>query len=338
MAASIADPHYSVYIVSGGTKYNITSLLTELSMNESRNQIAQSATIRFMNVWMGGNWLSASIKVRDRVFIYANDGSRNAEVFRGFIWTRDYNSALTEREITLRCYDNLIYLQESQASEFFASGKSTKDIVSTICDEWGIKLEYEYESITHTKLALRGDLADILTTDILDLVKAQTGKKYVLLSDQDTMRIKTIGTNSTLYKIASGGNAVSTVSTATMDGMTTKVVILGKADKEERRPVEATVTKNTDEYGTLQKIINRDKDTTIEEAKEEANNILKDEAQPKQTYEVVAPDIPWIRKGDKVLVNAGDIQNRTLIVTALSRAITAKSKHLELTLADEGQA
>ena len=45
-----------------------------------------------------------------------------------------------------------------------------------------------------------------------------------------------------------------------------------------------------------------------------------------------AVDIPWIRKGDKVLINAGDIANATLIVAGVERSISNKSKEMTLTL------
>lgn len=333
MKASPSNPIYSVYVDSKGTKYNLTPALLSLDISETNKQIAKSATVSVTNVMVGGKWLTGIIGVRDRVFIYANDGSGNKEVFRGIIWRRDYKSSLMDRELTFKCYDDLIFLQESEVSEYFESGKGTKDIISTIASQWGLKLSYEYESITHAKLVLRGTLSDVLTSDILDLVKKQKGKDYVILSEQDTMYIRGVGQNSTVYRFVRGSNTISTTSKITMEGMITQVVILGKADKEDRKPVQATIADNTDVYGTLQKIIDRG-ETTLEEAEAEARNILKERSIPSKEYEIVAPDVPWIRKGDKVYINAGDLANLYMIVTEVDRSISSRGKKMTLTLKD----
>lgn len=332
MKASSENPIYSVYIVSGTNKYNITPALIALDFSDQKKQMAQSVSIGVMNVKVGGTLLSSLLKVRDRVYIYADDGSRNDEVFRGYIWTRSYRSSLNDRDLTLKCYDNLIYFQESEEAEYFSSGKSTKDVVSSLCSKWGVKLEYSYESITHAKLALRGNLSDIFTTDILDLVKDRTGKKYVILSVKDTMQVKTLGSNTTVYSFKAGQNAIKTASSCTMDGMITKVVILGKADKDDREPVEATVSGKTSEYGTLQKVISRDENTSLADAKKEAQSIIDKDGTPKWEYELTALDIPWVRKGDKVHLNAGDIYNSYLIVTGVERTIENSRKEMTLTM------
>ena len=331
MNASLENPIYSAYIVSGAKKYNVTKALQSIDFSDRKNQFSKSATLHLVNVATGGSWLSSIIKVRDRVYIYADDGSKNEEVFRGFVWTRSYRSALTGHELQLRCYDNLIYMQESEDSQFFASGKSTKDVMQSICEAWGVSLEYSYESITHGKLALRGYLSDIIIDDILDLVKDRSGKKYVILSEKDTMQVKAVGSNTTVYTIQAGKNAIDTTSECTMDGMKTKVVILGKADKDDREPVEATEKGNTEGYGTIQKLIDRDSDTSLADAKKEAQNIIDEDGNPKWEYAITAPDIPWIRKGDKVKVSAGDIA-RELIVVNIDRNISNDGKKMELTL------
>lgn len=332
MGASAANPIYSAYIISGGKTYNLSSVLISLEMSESKYQMAQSVTLRVSNIMVDGQWLSNIFKVRDRVSIYANDGTKNDEVFRGFVWDRDYRSSVSEREISLKCYDHLIYLQKSESSEFFTSGQKTDAIIGSICNEWGIKYEYSYANMTHSKLVLRGYLSDIITSDILDLVKDFRGQKYVIISSKDVMHIKFVGGNQTIYRIVAGSNAVSTLSRTSMDGICTKVVIYGLADKEDRRNVDASMSKNTDDYGTVQKIITRSENETLDNAKSEAQNILRDNSEPKETFEVVAPDIPWIRKGDKVYVNAGDIQNKYLIVTELDRSISSRGKTITLGL------
>ena len=334
MKASASNPIYSVYVVSDGTKYNLTPALISLDISETTQQIARCATVSITNVMVGGKWLTGIIGVRDRIFIYANDGSGNKEVFRGIIWRRDYKSSLMDRELTFKCYDNLIFLQESEVSEFFESGQGTKAVVSSIASKWGLKLSYEYESITHAKLVLRGSLSDVLTSDILDQVKDRSGKDYVILSDQDTMCIRGVGQNKTVYRFTRGNNAISTTSKITMEGMITQVVILGKADKEDRKPVQATIVDNNDVYGTLQKIIDRGSETTLEEAEAEARNILKERSVPTKEYEIVAPDVPWIRKGDKVYTNAGDLANLYMIVTEVNRSISSRGKKMTLTLKD----
>lgn len=337
MKASPEYTHHTVYIVSGDTTYNVTPVLVSLERSDPDGQIAQRVNLQLMNVQVDGIWLSNLLNPRDRVYVYADDGSKNEEVFRGYLWKRNYQASISDRELSFTCYDNLIYFQESEDSLYFSSGKSTKDICAAICEKWGITLEYSYESITHEKLPLRGKLCDILTADILDSVRKKTKKKYVLLSNQDTTIIKTVGSNSTIYQFISGKNAVATASGWTMDGIITQVVIVGKADEDDREPIEATVSGKTSKYGTLQKILMLDENTTLEDAKLEAQNIIDENGVPKWKYEVSAADVPWIRKGDKVYVSAGDIYNRYLIVTAIDRTADKEENRMILTMEDMQQ-
>lgn len=333
MKASRENPIYTTYIVSGNTKYNVTSVVEKHSFSDQKKQIAQSVTITMANVRVGGKRLSELLSVRDRVYVDANDGERNDEVFRGFIWTRTKKDHKGGPLLTLKCYDHLIYFQESEDSEYFTAGRSTESIASALCEKWGVELEYTYFSITHSKMALRGELSDLFTNDILDPVKKQTGEKYVILSEKDVVKIRPVGANTTVYTIKTKGNAEEISDECTMDGMTTQVIILGKADDDERRPVEATVSGETAQYGTLQKIVNLDTNTSLEDAKKEAQSTIDESGKPKWTYETKGPDIPWIRKGDKVRVEGSD-WGEYFIVVDIDREISNKSKTMSLTLED----
>lgn len=329
--ATIQKPEYTAYIVSGSTKYNITPAIEEIDISDRQKQIAKCVTFELMNSKVKDDWLSSLLGVRNRVYLYANDGKESGEVFRGFVWGRNNKNSNSDRTLTLKCYDNLIYFQESKHFAYFSSGKTTKDVCSSLCSSWGVKLKYAYESIKHSKLPLRGTLADIFTADLLDLVKDRTGKKYVILSEKDVMHIKTVGSNTTIYRFTAGQNAIKTYSSCTMDGMVTKVVILGKADDNDRRPIEATVSGKTSEYGTLQDIIDRDENTSLSDSKKEAQSIIDEKGKPKWEYELHAPDVPWIRKGDKVYVNAGDMSGY-YIVTGINRSISEKKRDMILDL------
>ena len=331
MKASKDNPVYTTYVISGGQKYDLTSVVTSINISDREKQIAKNVTIKVANIQTDGQRLGDIISIRDRVYIYASDGSKKDEVFRGLVWGYGKKAALNSRELTLRCYDNLIYLQESEDSIYFSKGKSTKDVVSQIASKWGISISYNYSSITHDKLALRGTLSDILIDDLLNLVKDRSGEKYVILSEKDTMKIQSLGQNTTVYTVKKKENGVATSIDATMDDMTTQVVILGKETEDEREPVEATVSGDTGQYGTLQKLISRSENTSLADAKKEAQSIIDEDGEPTIKYSLDAPDIPWIRKGDRVTVNAGDI-NGSYIVLSIDRSITNSAKMMNLTL------
>ena len=331
MGASLNNPIYEVYIIIGNKKYNLTPAVTEIDMNDVEKQLSQSVSITVANVTVEGKTLNSILKVRQRVFIYADDGAKKDEVFRGWIWTRFLQATTDAEEIQLKCYDNLIYLQESEDSLYFASGKKTQDVMKTICKNWGISLNYSYSSITHSKLVLRGTLSDLFMSDILDLVRDKTGKRYVITSAKDVMYIKEQGQNTKIYDIKAGNNASGTRSEQTMDGMVTKVVILGKADDNDKKPVMATVTGDTSTYGTLQKLQDKKEDTSLADAKKEAQNTVKWKGLPAWEYEVKSVDIPWIRKGDLVNVKASGI-NGQFIVSGIDRNISNKAKEMVLTL------
>lgn len=328
-------PMYSVAVVApNGTKYVIkkmsddkstaSNIVTSLTLSEPESQIAQKATIKVFNQYISGHGYPSNIfPVKSRVFVYAKGAGKDTttEVFRGYLWEGELNINLTNgTTYTMTCYDNLIYLMNSEISEYFSKGKSTKTIVTTLCKKWGISVSYDYESRTHPKLPLKGTLADVLTTDVLDTVIVSQGSKYVLRSIKDTLHVIAQGTNTPIYRISRGDNGImlSWGRNVTMEGMITKVVITGKTNDNGKTKVAATVTKNTGTYGTLQKIISKDEDTKLADAKKEANTILKRNAKPTKEYDVTALDIPWVRKGDRVSAEF----NKGQFVAAIVKEIT----------------
>lgn len=331
MAASLSNPHYTAKIVTAdGDKYYITKAMTDLTLTENEKELAQKVIVKIPNIKVGNKWLSSLIKVRDRLYVSANTGSKKDEVFRGYIWDRTFDKDI-EKELTFICYDNLIYLQESEENYYFSKGKSTKSVFSTICEKKGIKLTYNHVSMKHPKLSLRGRLGDLFTNDLLEEVRKKKGKKAVIRSAKGRMHVITIGNgNSTVYQLykGEGGSILSTKHHSTMDGMVTKVVILGKEnEKTKKAPVKATVEGNTSKYGTLKKII--DAGDSLSDAKAEAKQTIKDDGKPKKTRTVKAIDNPWIRKGDKVYMNDGSIKGYVAVLSVTHDA-TDKTMTLEV--------
>ena len=269
--------------------------------------------------------------------MYANTGNGAKEVFRGIVWQNGGPSDTDAQEVSLVCYDKLIYLMKSKDTFFAVNGKTTKDVITSIANKWGFTISYKYKSITHSKLVYRSQyIADIIT-DILNKVKKSTGTDYVIRMEKDVVVIDSVGTNSTIYKIESEKNAISTDYKESMEDMVTKVLIVkaetvtkNGSDSETGKYLTVTsVSKNTGTYGTLQDIIVKEKDEKLEDSKKEANEILKEHATPKIEASTMAIDNPLVKKGDKVYVSAGTMKNY-YIVKGIEHDALKKVMYLEV--------
>lgn len=330
MKAASNYPIYTVKAVAtDGTKYTLSNVLTDLTLDETPGALAQSVSISLRNVKVGKGHLSGCITDDMRIYVNADDGKKKGEVFRGFVWNYNYESS-TEKEIRVKAYDNLIYLQQSKDCLYFSAGKYSDAIVKNICSKWGIKLSYTYNKIKHSKLPFNNKHISDIIIEILEAVKKQTGKKYVIRSVKDTLQINPVGSNTEIYSFKAKKSVISTKSGFSKDKLITKVVIYGNEDDDERRSVAATVNgSNLSKYGTLQDVVTMSSNTTLADAKKEANEILKEHGTPEKEYTLIAPDVPWVHEGDLIKISAGDLSG-DFIVKGASHDALKKTMSLEV--------
>ena len=327
------NTQYRVYITANGTKYELTNALISLDFSEQAKQMAVSATIELCDVKVNGVPLSSILSPPNFVNIDASDGQSTEPVFKGFIWDISPKSSLSDENITIKCYDQLIYWQESEDAIFFSAGRTTSSVLSEIAEAWGFRLKYFYEDITHEQLVLRGSIADFITADILDPIQRSTGKKYVIRSDNGNISVIYVGNNQTVYHLSKSNNATEVRRYKTMNGVVTQIIIIGTADDDGKSPIEATHRGETSNYGTLQKFIIRSEDTDIIKANDEAKSIIATDGVPKWEYDIIAVNIPWIRKGDKVRVETDKLDG-FYIVTSVSREISNRGQLMTVTVTD----
>lgn len=327
MKASKVYPIYTVTAFGAdGTEYELPNATTDLYIEESKGELAKKVNLSLRNAAAGSKPLKDVLSLRMQIKVTANDGEAKKEVFSGFLWTITFNDAI-EKEIKCVAYDHLIYLQNSKDCIYFSAGKSTHSICATICERWGVKLNFTYESISHSKTPLNNQYISDMLIEILDEAKKRHGKKYAIRSEDGVMKIMTVGTNTTVYSFERQKGIISGTSEISMDGLVTKVAIAGTADDNDRRSIEATVNGKTAEYGTLQDIITKDTDTTITEAKKEAGEILAEKGTPKPLYTRILPDVPWVHKGDRIKISDSDLKADCIV---LSVTHDCKNKTMEV--------
>lgn len=325
MAVNVRENTYAAKaILKDGSTIDLTPALVQLSWQDPTEEVAQRAVLRLAQVKTAKGYLHTMMALCTLVIITAN----GAERFRGPVWEWEYESSNKDRLITITCYDQFIYAQNSKTFAYFPSGKSTKDIVSTICGGAGIPLSYEWESTTHAKASFRSNsIADQILSTLED-AKRKLSSEPAVFFDRGTLYVKKEAYNSEVFVFDAAASAVSTSERLTLDRLVTKVAIYGAEDKEGRRKIETTVNGAT-QYGQLQDVVLRTSSMNLAQAKEEAAKILKENGKPQHTVTVEAPDVPQLRKGWKVRMNAGSLLGY-FIVLGVTHNGSERSMTMEL--------
>ena len=325
MSLNVQENTYEVRaILQDGAVLDLSPALTQLSWQDMADEVAQRATVKLAQVKMAQGWLNGLLPLCTAIQIIAN----GAEVFRGSVWEWEYASN-SSRDITLTCYDRFIYAQNSKDFDYFPAGKTTKDILSQICSKHGITLNYRWKSATHNKITFRGkdSVADQILNTLSD-AQTRLGSRCVATYEGDTLTVQGESYNSTIYIFHASKSAIGTSERMTMDGLVTQVAIYGAESEDDRRRLEAVVPGNT-EYGTLQDVVLMTSSSTLAQAKEDAKGILRENGQPKRTITVDAPDVPEIRKGWRVRMEAGSLLGY-YIVKGVTHNATDRTMSMEL--------
>ena len=120
----------------------------------------------------------------------------------------------------------------------------------------------------------------------------------------NTLELSLLGVNKKIWNLDTIVEDID--KTDSLSGAVTSVKVLGKSkDDKSKSPVIGTYKKDTDKYGTLQKIKQDEKITNSKEAKSAANNMFNT---GEETISVKAvKDINTIRAGDKVSLKGQEL-------------------------------
>ena len=301
-------------LLPDGRVIDLTPIAEKLTFGDNDGELAQRTSATIANVKVGNSYANTLLSICAKVFVYV-DGKKR---FTGQIWEHDYTSEL-KKTIDLTCYDGFRDTLESKDHLFYAAGKSTESILSDVCKKWGIKLQYEYNSWTHPKCVFKGDKIGEIILKTLKEADRHLNKRSVAIFVGETLVIREKGKNEDVYVFGADKNTVRTNYRITKDNLVTRVKVLGKMNKVGQAKVEATVDGKT-QFGILQEIVYRDGNTTIAEAKKEANDILYERGKPQEHITVECLDVPDIRKGDKVKIVAGNLDGYYYVKGVLHNA------------------
>lgn len=325
-----------VATLTNGENIYLDKVATNIAWEENENELATRLNLTVRDVKLtkeaGGTTkrLSKLLALCTAVYVYAKyGGQKKKEVFRGTIWQWSH-SQVNDDEIIITAYDPLYYLQKSEDYALYSAGQTTKAICQDVLSNWGVPLgTFNAPSITHEKLALKTKKISAILMEVLDKAKLKLGANYVIRSTKGKCEILGMGQNETIWTFGADTNLMTAQDTYSMMNLITKVVILGKEDKDgaKRPPIEATEYGKKD-YGTLQKIMTLGSNT-LEDAKKEAKEIIADKGKPERKMHLISPDFPEIRKGDRIRV-VTDKVNGYFFVLSVSHNATNQQMQMEV--------
>lgn len=300
---------YRVVVMDeAGNQYNIKDFIQNLGWEENENEISVRSSFTARNDKTSKGYLSRIIKPGCLVGIFATDGSLDEEVARGYVETWNPVESGSGNNLKCTCYDELYKLQTSQDNRYYPSGTGTKPAIQGIFDDWGIPQGgYEGPNASHGKTVYNNEFLSDIIIKLLDDAAKRGQEKCMLRAAKGRVSVIPRGGNKTVY-VFRPDNTQSFSQTISTADLITRVKVVGRADDDGRRSVEATLNGRT-EYGIRQRIYTRGADETLDDAKTAARQILDQEGGIEKEMSVQGPDVPFIRKGDLVYIMSSSISD-----------------------------
>jgi len=315
-------------ITETGARHMLNDALVSLEWEDRESELAARASLTLANAMVGTQRLATVAKINCVIQISGrwNGGARQM-LFDGTVWDWSYTD---KNELSLVAYDRLVRLQQSKDNRYYRAGMTTQAIIGDICSAWSIPLAYTWnQSITHEKQVFNGEAISGMITQLLEKVYDRHGERYVVLYRGGQLHIMNPGTNSTVYCLDEN-STISIKDGQNINQLVTRVQILGRQPNSGRAPVEATVDGDL-RFGVLQDIVRRDSNT-LQEARREADTLLRQRGRPCENIQVTTADLPMLRKGDRIEMQAGSLRG---FFFAESVTHQATKKQMNLTLRRE---
>lgn len=173
-----------------------------------------------------------------------------------------------------------------------------------IFDDWGISVEkYDGPTVANAKTTFKNQYLSDIILELLETAHKHGARRCIVRASKGKVSVIPRAGNETIYCFEEANNLEMVKYKLSTSEMVTVVKVVATEDEDKRQAVEAVINGKT-EYGKRQKIYVRDKDDTLATATAAAKEILENEGEPTVTMNLKAPDIPTIRKGDKIKITS----------------------------------
>ena len=326
---NIAKIKYELVVVlSNGAKVYPQIATSDVTTEDNDGELAVRLDADFHNAKASdGKRLHQQLPLGGRLFLYSDWGAGKKEVFRGtiFNWLYKENPLGT---ILITAYDPLYYLK-SKDDRYYKANTTAKAIIVDIAKAWGIPLgTVQGPNVALAKQIFRGNALKDMISDVLKQAKKRGAGKYVVRSKLGKLDVVRPGQNSPVYHFGEDCNVTMMEDQQDIESLVTRVKIIGAEDKEGRAPVRATKDGRT-EFGVLQDLIYERQYDNLSAAKKAADEILDEYGKPRKKRKVIAPDLPFLRKGDMVHITAGTL-NGYYIASSITRKLKGRTMTLEV--------
>lgn len=290
--------YYLIAVLSDGRQVHLENVAENIAWEENEKELAVRLNLAIRDIPFEGGRLSQALALCTIVYLFADLGAGQQEIFRGTVWEWEH-SRIAGDSIVLTCYDLLFYLQKSTDSKYYAKGKTTQSIMSDILTSWNVPVgEYSGANVTHQKILYKSKTISAMLTETLDDAKKLGGAKSIIRANKGKADVVKQGGNPDIYAFTADTNLTASKDKFSMTNLVTRVVITGKDDSEGRPKVEATVDGDV-EYGILQSV-KAAGSSSLADAKKEAQELIDEKGKPERTITFQSPDFPLIRKGDRI--------------------------------------
>ncbi|HBH1376018.1 TPA: XkdQ [Clostridioides difficile] len=273
-------------------KYDIANFNEGITLSEAIDGVAYKMDVSLIEP---KQLKDINIKKGDKIVLIdiAYESKKEEIIFDGVIW--ETRRSEKSKKLTLSCRERTVYMEESEEQYSFKENTATQRI-EYYCKQWNIP----YYNLANTSVKLA---KVIHKTNILDMIKkdlketASKGGDLFRVRMDNKLKLFKLGTNANVYKLDSILEDANF--TSSFNDAVTSVKVLGKSkDENTKAPIIGTYKKDSDKYGTLQKIKQDEKIKNTKEAKKAAEAMFNSGEETISVDCVV--DINRIRAGDKV--------------------------------------
>ena len=128
---------------------------------------------------------------------------------------------------------------------------------------------------------------------------------YFIRASRGVVEVIPRGSNKDIYHFDQDLNSLELTDDYDASNAVTCAIVVGKSKKEGHDPVNAVIYGEREKFGHRQVIYQMPKDKTLEEATKTAREMLKEKGKLARKTSLQAPDLPFLRKGDRIRVRAG---------------------------------